>query len=64
MCGDNVKVSFCYLGQEYDDVNVETAHVFLLSGGIANNVTSDKIFVLIYVVHVTWAMTHALWLMI
>ena len=46
MGGGNVKVSFCYLGQEYDDVNVETAYVFLLSGGIAN-VTSDKIFVLI-----------------
>ena len=46
VCGGNVKVSFCYLGQEYDDVNVETAHVFLSSGAIAN-VTSDKIFVLI-----------------
>ena len=46
VCGGNVKVSFCYLAQEYDDVNVETLHVFLLSGGIAN-VTSDKIFVLI-----------------
>ena len=66
--GGNVKVYFCVLsdlimmvilGQQWWSQCWDSTCISIIW-----RLTSDKIFVLIYVVHVTWAMTHALWLMI